>query len=330
MLIRLKDANGSMVHFRLQDFVGEVSTPEGKTKPDVQILRTGKFDHPIYGKFDITAPMLGEFKRNFDNRVRRQDISADFFHEPDDQPAAGWFRELYLKEQASVVELWGVVDWTPKATQMLTDKEVRYFSADFAFQWTDTELGVTYDNVLFGGGLVNRPFIKDMSPLVGLNEKGERMTLQELQAALAEANKKLGESTAKLADANGIVAAHALAMDNMKKKIEDLSGQLGAAQDAHKKLADAKDAMEKAAQCAEQEAKFAKLCTEGKACAAQKEAYLAGDMIKFAELSQPLNAGGAGNGGKGNETNTATLSEQEDKARALLGLTVEEWNKYSK
>ena len=130
--------------------------------PDVQILRVGSFKHPKYGEFEITPTILLEMKKNFDDKIRGIDIGFDYFHESDKE-ASGWPTELYLLNEDT--ELWAKVDWTPKAQRMLYERELRYFSPDFAFKWTDPESGQEFNNVLFGGGLTNRPFVKDMAAI---------------------------------------------------------------------------------------------------------------------------------------------------------------------
>lgn len=288
---------------RLKEFVGSVKLAEGDAPSEVQILRTGSFNHILYGPFEITPKMLDDMVRNFQNRVKRQDIPIDYFHESD-REAAGWFTELFVRnEESGHVGLYGRPRWTPKAEQMIRDGEVRYFSADFNFEWTDPETGVRYENVLNGGGLVNRPFIKDMKP-VELSEEMEKMTIQELQAKLAEESTKLSEATAKLAEVekqNG----------ELKTELAETKGKLAV---VLKEQAEAK-----------KEAEFAKLLSEGKACAAQKDAYMAGDMQKFIELAQPINPVNKGGQGFGEGATSVELSEEEKAICKKLGLTEEEY-----
>jgi hypothetical protein len=60
------------------------------------------------------------------------------------------------------------VDFTPAAAKSIQDKEYRYFSAEFVDEWTDAT-GAAHKDVLFGGGLTNRPFMKNLLP-VNLSE----------------------------------------------------------------------------------------------------------------------------------------------------------------
>jgi phage I-like protein len=287
---------------RLKEFRGEIKFAEGvKEVSDVQILRAGVFAHPYYGAMIINQQTLADLVRNFNDRVRRQDIPIDYFHDSD-REAAGWFTELRVENGGT--ELWGKAKWTPRAQQMLADGEVKYFSADFYFEWTDPETGVTYKNVLNGGGLVNRPFVKDMKPVVELSEGDQMKTVEQLQAEL----KTLGESK-----------------DAEIKKL----GETIASKDAEiskLKAEAAKTAKEK--EDAEHLAKFEELCREGKACAAQKEAWVAKDFVKFAELAQKLNTVENG-GAEGDKKGASKLSDSDKAACKALGISEEDFLKYN-
>lgn len=298
--------------------------------PVVQILRVGKFNHPKYGEFEITTLILAEMKENFDNDVRGIDIAFDYFHESDKE-ASGWPTDLYLLNEG--MELWAKVDWTPTAKKKLAERELRYFSPDFAFKWEDPETEITYNNVLFGGGLTNRPFVKDMAAITAAEtQEGTEMTPDELKrfAAMEAAILKLAEPVAPTPEAHAALqAAHdKLASDNvaMKKKLDEvappaddsdeddaqdpaedsdvdsddptvLKAQLAAAKEANAKLMGEKKMSEK-------EADFALMLSEGRACVAQKPAFLKGDMKAFVKLAEPVNLKG-----RGTNKNASTVVE---------------------
>lgn len=285
--------------------------PSAVASPVVQILRVGKFDHPIYGEFEITKQTLAEMKKNFDAKIRGVDVAFDYFHKSDEE-ASGWPTELYLSEDGN--ELWAKVEWTNKAQQKLHEREIRYFSPDFAFKWQDPETGVTYNNVLFGGGLTNRPFVKDMAAIVAAEQKEEIMKLEELAAKvlkLEEDGGSLKDDHEKLKMAHAALqkklaeyeegAAPAVAdpaepdeddMPMLKKKLAESDGRNKALE---KELAEMKEAKS----LSEKEAAFNVLLSEGKACAAQKDSYMKNDMNAFVKLSQPVNLGGQGSSSNG-------------------------------
>lgn len=291
----------------------------------VQVLRIGNFNHPIYGAFEITSQVLAEMKANFDLRVRGIDTAFDYFHDSDKE-AAAWVKALELKENGA--ELWAIVDWTPKAKQKLSDRELRYFSPDFAFQWTDPETNTTFNNVLFGGGLTNRPFVKEMTAIVADENKTGVKNMTELEKlaaevkTLSEANKKLSEDMAKLAAPPPAPAEdkkeEVSEVDALKKQIADLQAQLAKAQGDNQVMAAEKEKMAQAKMMAEKETAFTKLLTEGKACAAQKDAFIKGDMTEFIKLAQPLNLNGSGSAAnqEGGDDAASVLKLAEEKRKA--------------
>lgn len=305
-----------MIRLNGTSFVSEIKNSlklsSGNELPtQVQFLRTGSFNHPRYGAFTITSTTLQEMKMNFDNKVRGIDMSLDYYHNSD-QEASGWVTGLELKENDT--ELWGEVKWTPKAAQMLSDREIRYFSPDFAFNWVDPETKSSYNNVLFGGGLTNRPFIKEMQAIVAHEKTGDIIMteLEKLQAKVKELegqNLKLSE--AQVAAQAQLAAAPAPSkVSELEAKIAELQKELEAEKaKSGVALAD-KVKAEEAAKLAEKTNDFNILLSEGKACAAQKDAFIKGDMSAFAKLAQPVNLKANGSGASGDQNAGAVTHEQ--------------------
>ena len=61
--------------------------------------------------------------------------------------------------------LWGLIRWTPLGVQLLREQTYRYFSPEFTDTWTDPQSGREFHDVLVGGGLTNRPFLKELTPV---------------------------------------------------------------------------------------------------------------------------------------------------------------------
>ena len=84
------------------------------------------------------------------------DLPIDYEHQPDTRredytgpvPAAGWIKELAARADG----LWGRVEWTGRAAQMIRDKEYRYLSPSLLF---DEETRHVFRRK--GAGLVHRP-----------------------------------------------------------------------------------------------------------------------------------------------------------------------------
>jgi len=137
----------------------------------LEIMRTGKWKHPLYGLFEITENTLTNIITNFENKVRGIDISFDLEHGGTSHKgeAVCWVKKLFRKGSSLLAE----VDWTDFGKKKVQEKSFRYFSPEFKFIYTDSETGKKYNNVLLGGGLTNRPFIKNMSPIM-LSENIEK------------------------------------------------------------------------------------------------------------------------------------------------------------
>lgn len=289
----------------------------------MQILRTGAFSDPRYGRFEITKDMLSQMVANFSEGVRGVIPALDYKHESDDV-AAGWFKRLWLSDEGN--ELWADIEMTPKGEKILGDKEFGYVSADFDTEYQDNESLKKFGCVLLGAGLTNRPVIKRMESVIQLAEKdkdpvGEKISKlvkegypqdqavaialemerkgklsegeQRMEEKMKEMEAKLSEMEAKLAESEKMCGEY-------KKKLEEMEGmkkpegEMMPEEDkkeieielasAKKELAEAKSKLA----LNEKTAEFSKLLSEGKAVEAQREAFISGDMKEFIAKSTPV------------------------------------------
>jgi phage I-like protein len=144
----------------LVDLVGlQLSEAESATTW-IQVFPIGHWDHPIYGPIDVDAERAKRFADNITNNVRGQQLNVDYDHQ--DGIAAGWYTGQAQVRQDGT---WAEVQFTPKATKHLKDGEYKYFSPDFVDEWQHPSTGQKYQDVLFGGGLTNRPHLKGILPI---------------------------------------------------------------------------------------------------------------------------------------------------------------------
>lgn len=270
---------------------------DGAVSTDVQLFRTGTFFHEEYGKFSIDPKMLQEMVTNFQSKVRGVDIAIDYKHASEDI-AAGWVKEVYLSEDGS--ELWAKVEWTPTGEKVLAEKEFRYLSPEFVYQYQDNESLKKFGAVLLGAGLTNRPVIKKMEPVVELSEapKGNNNSNQ-----------------------GGKMELEKMSPEQLIAMIKDLQAKLDSMSSMEKDLGEYKAAAAKAAQekmCAEKKAQFAMMLAEGKVCKAQEEAFIAGDMSKFIQLAQPIKLNeGFGSSVEAPSTSTEVKTKEEAEVEVL-------------
>lgn len=146
--------------------LGTISLAEkddGTSTSWVHALSLGEFKHPWYGKLNFTESRIKRFANNVVNKVRGVDLAIDYSHHSEGE-AAGWVQTADARPDG----LWILVEWTEEATKAIKGKKYRYFSSDFADEWEDSH-GKKHEDVLFGGGLTNRPFLKNLAP-VNLSE----------------------------------------------------------------------------------------------------------------------------------------------------------------
>lgn len=153
----------------LSAYVKKADDGSATTPKSIEIITAGEWDTPYHGKFTITADDLLEMVAHADLRTG---LPIDREHD-DDGGAAGWITNLRVAPSSadpSVPALWGDAEWTPQAAQEIKDGVYKFFSPEFYPEgYLDPMNGDEYDNVLIGGGLTNRPLMRNLAP-VAANE----------------------------------------------------------------------------------------------------------------------------------------------------------------
>lgn len=128
----------------------------------IHALPIGTYQHPVFGKMQISADKVKQFVDNIKVKVRGIDPSINYMHGTNggDGEAAGWVKDAQDRPDG----LWLFVEWVSEAAQKIKEKKFRYFSAEYQDKWTDAQ-GKTHENVFFGGALTNRPYMKNLLPI---------------------------------------------------------------------------------------------------------------------------------------------------------------------
>lgn len=131
---------------------------------ELEIMRVGSWKHPLYGDLVITNTTLDEIIKHFEDNVRGIDVAIDLEHRGTAYKGAavGWIKKL--KKMGT--KLLATVDWTQLGKEKIASGEYKYFSPEYQEKYVDNETGKVYNNVLLGGGLTNKPFIKKMAPVL--------------------------------------------------------------------------------------------------------------------------------------------------------------------
>jgi len=130
----------------------------------LQAFPVGEYSHPLYGKIKMTFERAKTMASNVIKNVRGIDIAIDYGHDSGG-PAAGWVSSAEARPDG----LWLFVEWTDEAAGDIREGKYRYFSPEYVDQWKHPESGTKFKDVLLGGGLTNRPFLKGIMP-VNLSE----------------------------------------------------------------------------------------------------------------------------------------------------------------
>jgi len=132
----------------------------------LQAMPIGVYHHPYHGKIEFNEDRVKRFADNVNNGVRGQDLDIDYDHKEYSGIAAGWVKAA---ESRGDQGLWLQVGFTPKGADAIKNKEYRYFSPEFVDEWEHPVTKQKHSDVMFGGALTNRPFLKGIMP-VNLSE----------------------------------------------------------------------------------------------------------------------------------------------------------------
>lgn len=132
-------------------------------KVEIQIMRSGEWNHVQYWKVSVNEKVIDEVITNFNDNKRGIDLVVDENHEPDHK-ALALFKEIYKKWSDA---LFASLELTTKGAKLLSEWAYMYFSPEIIF-WPkrDEETGELVSNLLTWGAFTNRPFFKKMSPLM--------------------------------------------------------------------------------------------------------------------------------------------------------------------
>lgn len=125
----------------------------------VHALPIGDYKHPVYGTISITTDRAKNFVENVKAKARGIDPSINYEHN-NENVAAGWVKDADQRADG----VWLFVEWVKDAAQAIKDKKWRYFSSEFEDEWEDPQ-GKKHKDVIFGGALTNRPFMKNLVPI---------------------------------------------------------------------------------------------------------------------------------------------------------------------
>jgi len=173
----------------LIDVMAFAEGDNGEPPSKIKLVPVGKYKTRSYGEVNITKQAIEEMAQHFNEGIRAGGKDAglpiDVEHGTTSHKdaAAGWIKSISAEEDGG----YGDIEWTTLGKQLLKDKIYKFYSPEFHPRYADPEnTDVRLNNVMTGGGLVNKPmFKKDLPPLM-MNEAGNEA---EQNALLTGENK---------------------------------------------------------------------------------------------------------------------------------------------
>lgn len=179
---------------------------------EIKILPLGRV-HSQKGDFTVDDESVELIRKQF--KDRKLDLVIDYEHQTlaDVQaPAGGWIKDIYKGDDALIAK----VEWTPKATEYLKNKEYRYLSPVVMVRKRDQKA-----TALHSVALTNTPAIDGMFPVVNsltiedYSEGGTTMDLKEIAKALGLPETATEEEVKKAVEEAGKAA----------QKIKEMEGK---------------------------------------------------------------------------------------------------------
>lgn len=127
----------------------------------IHALPFGQYKHPLFGVIDASLKKITNLADSVKNKVRGIDPSINLNHDnnsPDG--AAAWVKDSAVRSDG----LWLFVEFVKDAAEKVKEKKFKYFSIEFADEWEDPQ-GNKFKDVVVGGALTNRPFMKNLVPI---------------------------------------------------------------------------------------------------------------------------------------------------------------------
>lgn len=187
----------------------------GEYPTEIQIAKTGYWETPWHGDFDLITNDFDAAEANFAAGKYRvngtEPLPGTLDHNGGESPAAFRITNVYRVEDI----LWATVEWTALGKEKLDRDEYRYISFEYCTRANPMpnpeNVNEMFVNVVTGATLTNDPLFKKLKPVMASakgdrnNQEGENMDLKTIRAKKledlsAEEKTFLEENKAELTD----------------------------------------------------------------------------------------------------------------------------------
>jgi len=199
-----------------------------KGKSNIVVAIPGSWKGHYMGDYELTAADLDSMVANFEREGR--DVLFDFDHECfyGSSRASGWGKSLSLEDNKLVAE----VEWTKAGLEAIENKEYRYLSNVFIFNYEDDNNPALRGTYLHSVALTNVPFQKELPEILAnslriKNATGGVEKMNELLKLLGvsseqDAIAKINSERKSLSDIQSEHANSIQKIDTLEKEIAEL------------------------------------------------------------------------------------------------------------
>ena len=197
--------------------LSEVKT-DSKLPLVIEVAKVAEGEHPQYGKLKITQAHLEAMVSNFKSKVTGVDLAVNEDHKKNE--AFGWFKDVFLSNDKQT--LYGKIAWNTKGTTALSEKQYRYFSPEFRFNYVHPHTAKEHGPTLLGGALTNYPFLK-MDAITELSAKTltKEKTMTEKEIELSTKNVELNGKVVELSNKVDTLSKTNVELSDKVKKLEE-------------------------------------------------------------------------------------------------------------
>lgn len=160
-----------------------------KSKKWNKLAYVGAFAGHPSGKFEMTPQTFSEIEKNF--RREGLDVVFDFEHSSEipvsdsvskargESIASGWIKDV----QARPDGLYGLVEWTDKARDMIKSGEIKYISPAIRLNSLDKVTGKPIGAKLSSAALCQKPFLSSLPPALASDSESTAFLCSEITGA---------------------------------------------------------------------------------------------------------------------------------------------------
>lgn len=136
---------------------------DGAPRTWMDLAYVGEWKGHQAGDFKFTNEVFANIVARFEEQKNPIPITYEHPEKWMGTPvvAAGWIHELAIKDG----HLWGLAEFTPKATDMIKQGEYRFCSVVVDFASIDRKSGDEVGPELYEVGLTNTPFLDGQKPI---------------------------------------------------------------------------------------------------------------------------------------------------------------------